>query len=119
MLKIKLRAMPVIKLGVLVPSINSILEPDMYTTTTNCVPAVTCRLVNGTRDAVRTIQISSRHPLMHGPPVHISDPTSIGIAIECKVPFMITHYPAHMFVTDWLNEELAVIYNYQSITQRS
>jgi len=29
------------------------------------------------------------------------------VAIESKVPFMITHCPGHMFVTDWLTEELA------------
>ncbi|MBI4322526.1 MAG: DUF1445 domain-containing protein [Chloroflexi bacterium] len=31
------------------------------------------------------------------------------VALEAKVPFMITHYPAHMFVTDHLAEELAVL----------
>jgi uncharacterized protein YcsI (UPF0317 family) len=106
--------------------------------------AVTCRLIKGTQDAVRAIQISSRHLIMHGPPVHIGDPDAIGIknlyepyaffsktiepkspdeiamfwgcgvtaesiAIEAKVPFMITHYPTHMFITDRLSEELAVL----------
>lgn len=31
------------------------------------------------------------------------------IALESKVPFMITHCPGHMFVTDRLTEELAVL----------
>lgn len=123
-----------------------------YTTSIQCIPAgpfhgpmaVTCRLIKGTRDVVRTIQISSRHLTMHGPPIHIGDPATIGIknlyepevffskdiapqepdeiamfwgcgitpqvvAQEARLPLMITHYPAHMFITDWLSEELAVI----------
>jgi len=31
------------------------------------------------------------------------------VALESKVPFMITHCPGHMFVTDRLTEELAVL----------
>ena len=124
----------------------------VYKTGIHCHPAgrfhgsmaVTCRFVKGSHDAVRTIQISSRHLVMHGPPVHIGDPAAIGIkdiyqpdvffsrsialqasneiamfwgcgvtaevvAIEAKVPFMITHCPAHMFITDLLSEELAVL----------
>jgi len=96
-------------------------------------------------DALRAVQISSRHRLMHGPPVHIGDPAEIGVtlgqpdplrpyrpvavppkpgeivmcwgggttpqavALESKIPFMITHSPAHMFVTDRLAEELAIL----------
>lgn len=41
--------------------------------------AVSCRLFKTTHDAVRAIQISSRHALMHGPPIHIGDPAVIGI----------------------------------------
>jgi len=41
--------------------------------------AVSCRLFKTSRDAVRAIQISSRHFLMHGPPIHIGDPAVIGI----------------------------------------
>jgi len=124
----------------------------VYTTNIRCHPAglfhgpmvVTCRLIKGAHDAVRAIQISSRHLMMHGPPVHIGDPAAIGIkdiyqpeaffhkpiapqapdeiamfwgcgvtpqavAIEAKLPFMITHCPTHMFITDRLSEELAVI----------
>jgi len=123
-----------------------------YTTNIQCYPAgrfhgpmvVTCRLIKGSRDAVRAIQISSRHPTMHGPPVHIGDPGVIGIndlyqpevffhrpislqepdeiamfwgcgitpqavAIEAKIPFMISHCPGHMFITDLLSEELSVM----------
>jgi len=42
--------------------------------------AVTLRLIKGTADAVRAIQISSRMPAVHGAPVHIGDPERIGIS---------------------------------------
>ena len=124
-----------------------------YVTNIQCVPAgrfhgpmvVTTRLFKTSHDAVRAVQISSRHRSMHGPPVHIGEPLAIGIkdigqpdawslsgpiappqlnevlmhwgcgvtpqkvAIACKTPFMITHYPAHMFITDRLAEELAIL----------
>lgn len=41
--------------------------------------AVTCRLVKGNQNLIRTIQISSRHPASHGAPVHVGDPSLIGI----------------------------------------
>ena len=41
--------------------------------------AVSCRLFKTSQDAVRAIQISSRYPLFHGPPIHIGDPAVIGI----------------------------------------
>jgi len=58
-----------------------------YQTTIPCVPAgrfhgpmaVTPRAFYNTHDAVRAVQISSRHLLMHGPPIHIGDPKDIGI----------------------------------------
>ncbi len=58
-----------------------------YSTDISCIPAgkfhgtmvVSCRLVKGSRDAVRAIQISPRHLLSHGPPVHIGHPKKIGI----------------------------------------
>jgi len=52
-----------------------------------CVPAgrfsgpmaISCRLIKGSHDAVRAVQISSRYTAAHGPPVHIGDPRLIGI----------------------------------------
>lgn len=41
--------------------------------------AVTLRLIKGTADTVRAIQISSRMPAVHGAPVHIGNPEIIGI----------------------------------------
>ena len=90
---------------------------------------------------VRTVQVTSRFPSVHGAPVHIGDPATIGIrdisqpdygepteiregevpvfwacgvtpqavALKCKPPFMITHSPGHMFITDWRDEDLAVL----------
>jgi len=40
---------------------------------------VTCRLIKGNQDAIRTIQIASRYPAYHGTPLHIGDPSGIGI----------------------------------------
>ena len=123
-----------------------------YTTNIQCVPAgrfhgvmlVSCRLMKGGYDAARAAQISSRHLLSHGPPVHIGDPSLIGIrdlrhpdifapapvapqepdeialywgtgitpqtvALESNIAFMITHCPGHMFVTDRLSEEMAIL----------
>jgi len=125
-----------------------------YPTTIPCVPAgrfhgnmvVTVWAFANTYDAVRAVQISSRHPAGHGPPVYMGDPESAGIhnlgapdpmnssrpvidppkpdeiimcwgcgitpqyaAIESKIPFMITHAPSHMFVTDRLAEELSIL----------
>jgi uncharacterized protein YcsI (UPF0317 family) len=124
-----------------------------WPSTIACVPAgrisgrimAAVRAFSNSHDAVRAIQIASRHLLMHGPPVHIGDPAEIGVklgeadpfhpdkpvlelpkpgevvmsfasgltpgmaALESKVPFMITHYPCHMFLTDYFAEELAIL----------
>lgn len=123
-----------------------------YNSNIQCVPAgvfrgrmvVSARLFETSDDAVRAIQISSRHPESHGAPVHIGNPDAIGIkdlskpdafklvngtpqkdneivmfwgcgvtpqivAMEAKIPLMITHSPGHMFVTDRLVEELAIL----------
>ncbi len=125
-----------------------------YPTKIPCTPAgrfhghlvVSVRAFYNSHDAVRAIQISSRHLLFHGPPVHIGDPADIGIenlgkpdsfnpnrpvveppktgeivmcwgcgvtpqmvAMESKIPFMITHRVAHMFIADRLIEELAIL----------
>jgi len=123
-----------------------------YKTSIQCKPTgffhgplcVSVRSFNTSFEATRAIQISSRHLLMHGPPVYIGKPEDIGIkqlgkpdsfnpgrpevdppkdneiimywgcgitpqavAIETKIPLMITHYPANMFVTDRLAEEFS------------
>ena len=35
--------------------------------------------------------------------------TPQAVALRCKPPFMITHAPGHMFITDWRDEDLAVL----------
>jgi uncharacterized protein YcsI (UPF0317 family) len=58
----------------------------MYRTSIDCEPAgqfsgklvVSMRPLNS-RDAIRSIQISSRFPAVHGAPVHLGDPSEIGI----------------------------------------
>ena len=85
----------------------------------------------------RAAVISARYPRMHGGPLHIGDPSLIGvdlnlpyigdkveflpgdipvfwacgvtpqhIALNAKIPYMITHAPGYMFVTDFLVEDL-------------
>jgi uncharacterized protein YcsI (UPF0317 family) len=88
----------------------------------------------------RAVQITSRYAAVHGAPVHIGDPSTIGIrnlgrpdfgnpvttkrgeipvfwacgvtpqavVMKAKPDLCITHAPGHMFITDLLNEELAV-----------
>jgi len=135
-----------------------------YTSNIPCVPAgrfhgnmaVTCSIFKASDDAIRAIQISSRYQDGHGPPVHIGDPTIIGIkdlahpdistlidvknlqhpemlsrgfdleageipmfwgagvtpqlvAMAAKVPFMITHSPAHLFISDKSCEDFAIL----------
>ena len=65
--------------------------PGAYATNIECVPAgvfhgpvvATCRLFETAADAVRAIQISSRHILSHGAPLHVGDPGQIGIKDIC------------------------------------
>ena len=90
---------------------------------------------------VRAVQVTSRFPAVHGAPVHVGNPSVIGIgdiytpdvgepvefkdgevpvfwacgvtpqavAMNAKPPLMITHAPGHMFITDKMDEDLAVI----------
>jgi uncharacterized protein YcsI (UPF0317 family) len=124
-----------------------------YTSNIECVPAgrfhgpmvISARVFKNSYDAVRATQISSRLPMSHGKPVHIGDPSVVGIqnlhkpdvaaiespetplkpgeivlywgcgitpqavAMAAHIPYMITHYPVHMFVTDKLTEEQAIL----------
>jgi uncharacterized protein YcsI (UPF0317 family) len=89
--------------------------------------------------AARAATASARFPGAHGAPIHIGDPSAIGIrdlerpdwgdaqqfelgdipvfwacgvtpqavALATKTPFMITHSPGHMFLTDVPNSALA------------
>ena len=87
----------------------------------------------------RAVTASARFPNAHGAPIHIGDPTAIGVddlsrphygdaqafkpgdvpvfwacgvtpqavALASRPPFMITHRPGHMFITDVPNGALA------------
>jgi len=89
----------------------------------------------------KAVTASARFPSAHGAPVHIGDPSAIGIAdvtrpdwgdaqpfgpgdvpvfwacgvtpqavaLASKPPFMITHSPGHMFITDVSNSALAAL----------
>ena len=90
---------------------------------------------------IKSVQVTSRFPSVHGSPIHIGNPEELGIndiskpdfgdptefngnetpvfwacgvtpqavAMEAKLPFMITHSPGHMFVTDLKDEDLAIM----------
>jgi uncharacterized protein YcsI (UPF0317 family) len=117
----------------------------MYRTNIACRPAGIFRgpMVVSMRpmtpaQAIRAVEICSRFPRAHGSPIHIGDPSAIGIgdlykpdfgdaveirpgelpvfwacgvtpqavAMETRPPFLITHKPGHMFVTDWRDADL-------------
>jgi uncharacterized protein YcsI (UPF0317 family) len=89
----------------------------------------------------RAVQITSRYAWVHGAPIHIGDPSKIGIkdlrkpdfgdpvtikkgevpvfwacgvtpqavVMKAKPDLCITHAPGYMFISDLLNEELALL----------
>ena len=89
--------------------------------------------------AKEAAEITAAFPRVHGAPLHMGDPSAIGIkdisrpeygdpvdirpgeepvfwacgvtpqavVMRAKLPFVITHSPGHMFITDVLNSELA------------
>jgi uncharacterized protein YcsI (UPF0317 family) len=89
----------------------------------------------------RAVQITSRYASVHGAPIHIGEPSTIGIkdlkkpdfgdpvtlkkgevpvfwacgvtpqavVMQAKPDLCITHAPGHMFISDLLNEELAIL----------
>lgn len=72
--------------GLDVRNVSSGVNVPMYRTTIDCSPAGPFRgkMVVSMRpfapaDAIRAIQISTRFPAVHGAPVHLGDPTAIGI----------------------------------------
>lgn len=75
-----------------------------YETSIRCVPTrffggnlvVTARRFASSRDAVRAIQISSRHTAFHGAPVHMGQPATIGIADLAKPDYPLGAPSEHM-----------------------
>jgi uncharacterized protein YcsI (UPF0317 family) len=120
----------------------------MYITDISCKPAgvfqgpmvVSMRPIPPDK-VTQAVQITSRYASVHGGPIHIGDPSRIGIknlkkpgfgdpvtikkgeipvfwacgvtpqavVMKAKPDLCITHTPGHMFITDVLNEELAVL----------
>ncbi|MCB1843323.1 MAG: putative hydro-lyase [Halioglobus sp.] len=73
--------------GLEVRNITEKVNVPMYRTSIDCAPAgpFVSKLVVSMRpflpaDAIRAIQICSRFPAVHGAPVHLGDPSGIGIA---------------------------------------
>lgn len=77
---------PLIDAGVPIHHIDHDTVVPMYQTNIDCVPAgrfagkmvVSMRMMTP-RDAIRSIQITSRFPNVHGAPVHFGQPEAIGI----------------------------------------
>ena len=123
--------------GVDVPHITSGVTMRSFTTNIRCVssgpfhgPMVASMRPILARQVSRAVQITARYPLAHGSPVHIGDPSLIGVhfspeewreqggsedrvpvfwgcgvtpqavALEAKPEIMITHKSSYMFVTD-------------------
>jgi uncharacterized protein YcsI (UPF0317 family) len=120
----------------------------MWRTSIDCRPAgrfhgpmvVSMRPI-GSEQLAKAVTVTARFPNAHGAPVHIGDPSVIGIedverpewgdpqlfrrgdvpvfwacgvtpqavALASRPPFVITHSPGHMFITDLPNSALSVM----------
>jgi uncharacterized protein YcsI (UPF0317 family) len=117
--------------GVPVRNIEQGRNVSMYRTARVCRPAgrLSGPLVVSMRPVPAAlvptaVQVTARMPQVHGAPVHVGDPSSLGIAdlgrpdfgdvpvfwacgvtpqaalMASRPPFALTHAPGHMFVTD-------------------
>ena len=72
--------LPLIEAGIPIQHIENNTIVPMYRTSIDCEPAgqfsgklvVSMRPLNS-KDAIRSIQISSRFPAVHGAPIHLGD----------------------------------------------
>ena len=119
----------------------------MYITGVECVPSgpfsgpmVVSMRPYRSDEVPKAVAVSGRYPAMHGAPVHVGGPETLGVldleapeygdairieedevpvfwacgvtpqavAASARVPFMITHSPGHMFITDRRNAEYEV-----------
>jgi uncharacterized protein YcsI (UPF0317 family) len=120
----------------------------MFITRIPCKPAgvfhgpmvVTMRPIPS-EQVTRVVQITSRYASVHGAPIHIGEPSAIGIkdlrkpdfgdpvtvkkgeipvfwacgvtpqavVMKARPDLCITHVPGYMFISDLLNEELAIL----------
>tara|TARA_B100001996_G_scaffold222315_1_gene170954 strand:+ start:5050 stop:5850 length:801 start_codon:yes stop_codon:yes gene_type:complete len=78
--------LPLIEAGVEIQHIKNNTTVPMYKTSIDCVPAgqfsgklvVSMRPLNA-KDAIKSIEISSKFPAVHGAPIHLGNPDEIGI----------------------------------------
>ena len=78
--------LPLIEAGIPIQHIENNTIVPMYRTSIDCEPAgqfsgklvVSMRPLNS-KDTIRSIQISSRFPAVHGAPIHLGNPDEIGI----------------------------------------
>jgi uncharacterized protein YcsI (UPF0317 family) len=78
--------LPLLEAGIPMQHIENDTVVPMYRTSIDCKPAgkfsgkvvVSMRPLTA-KDAIRSIQISSRFPAVHGAPIHLGDPAKIGI----------------------------------------
>ena len=119
----------------------------MYVTGRECVtsgpfsgPMVVSMRPYRAEEVPHAVAVSGRYPGMHGAPIHVGSPETLGIrsleepefgdpvqveedqlpvfwacgvtpqavAMRARPPFMITHSPGHMFITDRLNSEYEI-----------
>ncbi len=119
----------------------------MYVTGKECVPSgsfvgpmVVSMRPYRAEELPLVVSASGRYPAMHGAPVHVGDPDSLGVrdldvpefgeaveieedqlpvfwacgvtpqavAMQAKLPLVITHSPGHMFITDRRHSEYEV-----------
>lgn len=85
---------PLLESGIPIRHIEEKCNVPMYKTNIQCEkagvfegPTVVSMRPMSHEDAIRAIQITSRFPAVHGSPIHIGDPSQIGIADISKPDF--------------------------------
>lgn len=85
---------PLLEAGIPIRHIEENCNVPMYKTNIPCVkagifegPIVVSMRPMSSADAIRAIQITSRFPDVHGAPIHIGDPSQIGISDLTKPNF--------------------------------
>lgn len=85
---------PLLEAGIPIRHIEENCNVPMYKTNIPCVkagifegPIVVSMRPMSSADAIRAVQITSRFPDVHGAPIHIGDPSQIGISDLTKPDF--------------------------------
>lgn len=133
--------------GLRLAHLDQNLNVPMYVTNRECIPSgpfsgpmvVSMRPYRADEISL-VVTVTARYPTMHGAPVHIGSPETLGIgdlhapdfgdditigeneipvfwacgvtpqvvAMRARLPFMVTHSPGHMFITDRLDSEYLI-----------